>query len=142
MSVYVNVKCHACGHSLSGGYAADYHVIGKPIVDCGQCGTVNRHDDKCTEWELMSPGRRTRWMFGILFQTILFAGFGGFVLIAVMVALAMITSEILAVGLFFCIVGGALFYRYSRIHALIDASKQRMADPNYRRKLRSAGLES
>lgn len=60
MAVWVNERCHKCRHSFTDGYTPIREVVGPPFMICPRCTSINDRGSKCTEWLLMSRGRRIR----------------------------------------------------------------------------------
>ncbi len=140
MSVYVNLRCKQCKASLTGGYVADYNGIGEPIVVCRSCKTLNSHQNKCTEWALMSPTRKSLLMTRAVFNAAFYSVALFFVLFC---ASLWMEYDLPAQGIAGLGVLAALLcfiYRFAQLRRLIRNSDARMADETYTSRLRAVGL--
>lgn len=140
MGVYVNLKCHSCGQSLTGGYICNYAGIGEPLVECPSCKAISSHADRVTEWQLMSGFRRF-WLFITLgWSTLFFYSVGGTILATFLLIKEVIDSSEAAIG----IVAIALSIGFIRLFLYfrkgIRLSDKRMSEPAYRQKLRRHGV--
>lgn len=140
MGVYVNVKCHACGKSLTGGYTRDYAGVGEPLIECPKCGAANSHASKCTEWELMSRARKIWLVITLGWSTLFYFGGG-----AALVATILLGDEkIESMTEFGLICGVSILFGFFRLYfyfrRTIRASRTRMNNAAYRKKLVDCGL--
>ena len=72
MGVYINLKCHHCGHSLTGGYTPNSFSVGPPYLRCSQCQNINVIENKQTEWQVMRISRKLAILWLCLFWGVAF----------------------------------------------------------------------
>ena len=117
----------------------NYYAIGKPFINCQNCGATNDLSNKITEWPLMPVSRK-------ISQTLLatYWGFGYGVVAIVVIALAVsyidpaqetVSPYVLAVG-----IGSGVLLSYAKLLRDIQHSKRRMQDVGYRNSLIISGF--
>jgi hypothetical protein len=143
---YVEIyKCTACGTEIGRGPGTK---MGSPFVACEKCGTPAVLSNN-TEWDLLSRSTRSDLVFGAVMVAVGPAALLGFVAFAGGGAMLghKVKSDFFAAHwpVLAAIIGGlaAVFLTISLLHlrSEIRASRERLRDPGYRRRLEAlAGL--
>ena len=125
-------RCPHCGNTMSEVYSIG---IGRPFVDCSNCGKVVIDKDS-TEWELKNFFQKIFYLFTSLYTVFIFSFLPMLVigfLIDDLSDATLLVIYLLSAG---CL---ALFSGRSLIED-IKASDARMKDPSYRQMLQAMGL--
>ena len=140
MATYVKRVCPKCNYILES-YRRNYIAVAPPFTECPRCGTSVRLNH-CNEWDLMPLGQKIAHVAVTVFTGILYA----MVPIVVMIFLNFDPSflswvtensevRVLVLGLLLGEI--CVFYL---LRKRIQESDERLADSEYRDKLRRLGL--
>lgn len=70
MGHYIDLRCHKCGFSFTGGYKRTGvpDNLGLPFLACPKCRTVNRTGEKI--WSQMVSAERAKYVFSRVIQAL------------------------------------------------------------------------
>jgi hypothetical protein len=140
-------RCPKCGKIYESGMYRE--KLGKPIADCIFCGTTFL-DKSVNEWELRGIGSKGGYFLSVIFDVLIWG-----IVSAMIVSLIVLLPDVLFKTNFshFMINDGNYFIALVVICTIVNliriylreskdfsASKERMANAQYRETLKSAGL--
>jgi len=133
VAMHVIKRCPHCKRTYEQG--PDQRGIGTPLRSCEGCGStfVDTHEN---EWELLGPLGKLSFLFISIWTAFLF----GIAFPALCYAIDKDAAEDHFLGLYACGVAALALILWVMNTRDIRESRQRMRDPDYRARLRRAGL--